>query len=344
MSVDTATAPSFSCGECGKEFRWKPAIAGKSAKCGCGAKVQVPATEPGRAPPPLPQQDDDENSIFAGLEAVVAAAPVTLPPPVPVKEEPVKAPRTIGKAGGKKSAPAMAAGGAKSAANPRFHQRTSVGLSRQEVEDMRNLSFWGLPKERVVPLIMLGASMMVFFGAYAFSKNSSGELMLLMTVYSVVCAIGLTAAAFVTAGVAGMSFGIMGIGILRLMAISYATLAVNAVFDVMAIPFTGFINSAITYAIFTFGLMGFFGLDYAETRVVAFVSMILKFVFGFAAIFLVGFLLAAGGHHRSDDLDSDEADDSDTTAVITREKAEKPHADAGQQPKPADADEEDKGK
>ena len=39
----------FSCAACGREFRWKPELAGKRAKCKCGAAVQVPATDPARA-------------------------------------------------------------------------------------------------------------------------------------------------------------------------------------------------------------------------------------------------------------------------------------------------------
>ncbi len=38
--------PRFSCGACGKTFKWKPEIAGKKGKCACGASIMVPMTAP----------------------------------------------------------------------------------------------------------------------------------------------------------------------------------------------------------------------------------------------------------------------------------------------------------
>src|SRR4051794_17044280 len=32
----------FSCDACGKRYAWKPQLAGKRAKCGCGAQIVVP--------------------------------------------------------------------------------------------------------------------------------------------------------------------------------------------------------------------------------------------------------------------------------------------------------------
>jgi hypothetical protein len=37
----------FSCGACGKTFRWTPAIAGKKGKCACGAAMTAPLNAPG---------------------------------------------------------------------------------------------------------------------------------------------------------------------------------------------------------------------------------------------------------------------------------------------------------
>lgn len=38
--------PKFSCPACGKRYRWKPEMAGRSAKCACGGKLVVPAQQP----------------------------------------------------------------------------------------------------------------------------------------------------------------------------------------------------------------------------------------------------------------------------------------------------------
>jgi hypothetical protein len=38
--------PQFTCPTCGKSYRWKPEMAGRSAKCGCGGKLVVPTERP----------------------------------------------------------------------------------------------------------------------------------------------------------------------------------------------------------------------------------------------------------------------------------------------------------
>jgi hypothetical protein len=51
----SAEDPRFNCPACGKSFRWKPEIAGRSAKCACGSKLVVPKDAPAAtapAPPP----------------------------------------------------------------------------------------------------------------------------------------------------------------------------------------------------------------------------------------------------------------------------------------------------
>lgn len=42
----TVADPKFACPYCGKLYRWKPEMAGRSAKCACGAKLVVPAEAP----------------------------------------------------------------------------------------------------------------------------------------------------------------------------------------------------------------------------------------------------------------------------------------------------------
>jgi hypothetical protein len=42
----SSNSPKFTCASCGKEFRWKPEIAGRKAKCKCGQTLTVPATPP----------------------------------------------------------------------------------------------------------------------------------------------------------------------------------------------------------------------------------------------------------------------------------------------------------
>lgn len=67
---DTSTTPKFSCPACQREFAWRPQIAGKNAKCKCGATVHVPeeapqldVPEPLDAPEPLDDQGGDEYGL-----------------------------------------------------------------------------------------------------------------------------------------------------------------------------------------------------------------------------------------------------------------------------------------
>src|SRR5688500_10718781 len=74
--MPATTGPRFSCPSCGKQFAWKPELAGKKGKCKCGGVLSIPAKPP--APP----------------AAVKAAAPEPNPfdDPYSVAEEPMQAP------------------------------------------------------------------------------------------------------------------------------------------------------------------------------------------------------------------------------------------------------------
>src|SRR5688500_15462390 len=102
--MPATTGPRFSCPSCGKQFAWKPELAGKKGKCKCGGVLSIPAKPP--APPaavkaaaPEANPFDDPYSVaeepmqappsYAPAPALVAAAPApafrTVPPvPFPV--------------------------------------------------------------------------------------------------------------------------------------------------------------------------------------------------------------------------------------------------------------------
>ena len=66
---ETAQA-KFSCPSCGRQFTWKPELAGRSAKCKCGGTIKVPqqpqaTSAPGRAPAAAPAASDDGNPLDA---------------------------------------------------------------------------------------------------------------------------------------------------------------------------------------------------------------------------------------------------------------------------------------
>jgi hypothetical protein len=86
----------FSCSACGREYPWKPELAGRSAKCKCGQVLHVPATAPAE-PEPEPDVLDFADD--------------------PVPAEPVKA-KPLVKAGGAAAAAAPKAAVAKPKAPP----------------------------------------------------------------------------------------------------------------------------------------------------------------------------------------------------------------------------------
>jgi DNA-directed RNA polymerase subunit RPC12/RpoP len=67
--------PKFVCPSCGKQYKWKPELAGRSAKCACGAKIVVPATAP-VAPPATTLLPDEP--VKAGVKCPSCGA--ELPP------------------------------------------------------------------------------------------------------------------------------------------------------------------------------------------------------------------------------------------------------------------------
>src|SRR6266513_4898710 len=72
-----AGGATFSCNSCGKQYPWKPELAGKKAKCKCGAILSIPAKpQAARAP-----------AARAPARAAVAAPAVrAVPAEIPLDE------------------------------------------------------------------------------------------------------------------------------------------------------------------------------------------------------------------------------------------------------------------
>ena len=75
----------FNCTQCGREFTWKPEIAGRKAKCKCGSIITVPKTAP-VPPAPEPEPEVDDFDIPDDAEPVQAA-------PMPAAAAPAKGKR-----------------------------------------------------------------------------------------------------------------------------------------------------------------------------------------------------------------------------------------------------------
>src|SRR5207248_7346812 len=79
--MGAVVAGHFSCESCGKNYRWKPELAGRRAKCKCGAVLVCPQAEPGKveddlfdlAPDPTPPKSKP-RAVVAAQAAVIPAA------------------------------------------------------------------------------------------------------------------------------------------------------------------------------------------------------------------------------------------------------------------------------
>src|SRR5688500_12395859 len=78
----SAEAGTFSCGACGKRYAWKPQLAGKKAKCKCGATIAVPQSISAErdAPDDLYDVVDTPPPATIARQTVAPAAAVAQPP------------------------------------------------------------------------------------------------------------------------------------------------------------------------------------------------------------------------------------------------------------------------
>lgn len=67
--------PRFACPSCGRSYRWKPELAGRTAKCKCGGAIRVPAEAP----------DVAAEAFEAPAAPVRAPVPPALSPPAPAR-------------------------------------------------------------------------------------------------------------------------------------------------------------------------------------------------------------------------------------------------------------------
>lgn len=99
----------FTCGACGKQFRWKPELAGRSVKCKCETTIRVPAEAGGVAQPKVAaatsaapvgvaaptarRSTASPSPAIAGTKAArpAAKAPAAAPPPPPAEDDPFAA-------------------------------------------------------------------------------------------------------------------------------------------------------------------------------------------------------------------------------------------------------------
>jgi hypothetical protein len=164
-----------------------------------------------------------------------------------------------------------------------------------------NLSIWGSSAERNIPLAVLAVSSIVSFVCWLIYFKEP----LILTVYSVLVVVSvgfMVAGAFVASAIASISFGALGLAIIRLAAVCMACEAVDGLFMLADIPMSGIMNWAVRFGVFVGLMMWFFSLEYSEVVITAIITQGLKFILGFVIIALV-MSGALSGSSSADDAD-----------------------------------------
>ncbi|WP_428940358.1 hypothetical protein [Fontivita pretiosa] len=196
--MSDAVAAKFACDACGKSYAWKPEIAGKRARCKCGAVMMVPAQAPGAQP----QAAAEDEGLYD-----MAPAPE---PPKPKKARLPLAPLPP-KGSSAGDSPRAAAAVAAMAA-PGIPAALGYRSSPQAVKDrFSSATLVDVKRDIHVPVALLLIGFAMYVGYYVFRHNLSGSGIILIslgvgmiTLFKAMLLIGF---AMVIAAPLGVSFG-----------------------------------------------------------------------------------------------------------------------------------------
>ena len=260
----TTTEPKFNCSTCGKEYRWKPELAGKKAKCKCGNVIAVPAKAPIAArPAPKPaEQDMDLDGLYALAQdekkatahhatAVDESAggyrcpscSASMPPGALVCPNCHMDMRTGMRQPVRVGGGVLAAAGAYAAATPTA--RAGVlpygGGGRGEAAaggrnvDQDILYEGGKFRSLYLPLGLIVLGILFYFGQVAFSNNrlSAGVMVGLVAVRVVMDSVLIFIAMLVAVRAFDMGFGAFGPAVLKVLAIALGPGALGQMVETM---------------------------------------------------------------------------------------------------------------
>jgi len=196
----------FPCPACGKQYSWRPQLAGKRAKCTCGSVVQIPKTAPAAA-------EEFENDRPTDLYDVAE------PPPEPIQP---LAP----------AVPAMAPPGSKTIA----YQSAPTQEDRKR-DRFREANISDPARDLYVPLALLVIGFFATIGWAVHEINAGFAAIVfasfIATFFTAVKTGILLLAAFGFAPQVGISFGRLGPAILKFAAIILFTDAALYWFDIL---------------------------------------------------------------------------------------------------------------
>jgi hypothetical protein len=333
--MSDATVAKFACDGCGKQYTWKPELAGKKAKCKCGAVMMIPADAP----------------MAPEADGLYDLAPDSAPKPKAKPKAPMAplAPRNAGGGRSESLRPAMAAaahGGGGGGGGPiPAGVGYAPGPTQREKDRFSKDTLFDQNRDLYVPIGIMVAGFILFIVGYSVRYHVYGAGIAgiaigagILTLISAVLLIGM---ALVIAGPMGVSFGGPASASLKLAAIAIFTDGVLTWLDIGILKLAG--QGGVMYgAIFQFFaaagifwllLMYLFSMESEDSWLVV---CILSF-FYVAARFVIILLLAAavglgamggggsgggGGGVRAADADMEEELDAHRAANALPEARE----------------------
>ena len=309
---DVAQQGKFSCGGCGKTYKWKPELAGKKAKCKCGHVMSVPKEL-------APEEDGGLDDLYALAEDASArkheASTDIRCPSCGSGITPgeamctscgfnLKTGRRVAAdmGGGGGAAPALAMAGA-GPTSPILGYQGVVGgkkhLSGKEddVGDNNMQEYW-------IPLGLIGFGLIVTllqFTQFTTNPMGLGLAMVWVIISTVIDLVLMLIGCLVAVKLLDLSFGSPGSALLKLAAISLAPDAIGESVSFLFSSSTGmFVGWAISLVCYYILFSYLFDLDGGEvlllTAIVALVRMFIgTFILAAVLALIAGAAMSGGG-------------------------------------------------
>ena len=260
--MGAATAGQFSCESCGKSYRWKPELAGRRAKCKCGAVMLCPATEPGR-------QEDDLFELAPDVNDHAPPRPVISATHAPIHAPPIAA----------------------TASGVPLQYHSPKSLERASGEPNQLIDLWA-------PLFLIGGAvageiLAKFIETRGDPRGLAGA-MFGLTIGIFVGTAFMVVGMWVAAKSRGLVLGSPGTALLKLCAIAIApSAAIDLLYiPLKLIPLFGFLIAWVIGFILYFALIGaLFELDQDDTWYCVMVIFLVKIATAIAFVFGAAFIL-----------------------------------------------------
>jgi hypothetical protein len=322
--METTTAGKFGCDACGKQYSWKPQLAGKRVKCKCGGVLTVPATDPAAAPPPadlgLPEGFDDLYALAEGTPIPDAVTPPSYSRGAPCPScgasvapeavlcvscgtnvktgKKVKAKKASGGGGGGPT-PALATAGTGSRGVLGYAQ---MAPKRHGEERQGGDVFFHPVKDLYIPGALVVAGTILSYLALVFHHGvrNPGAALFAVGMMTLINLILTVPAVLLTVKLFDLGLGPIGPGVLKIAA---CAIAPGAVGELMGMIFTGsagaFIGWGISYACTLLIFMKLLEMDFGDVLMCSSFIFVIRTWAVYAILFALlngfGISLPAGG-------------------------------------------------